>query len=101
MPDDPGDFLAQGRPVTRRVAAVIVNFNQRDHLRRCLSSVLEALAAVDGPSEVVVVDNGSVDGAPDMVRQAFPEVRLIERGYNSGFPPAAAEGIRATDSDWI
>lgn len=75
--------------------------NQREHVRACLSSVLAAFRQVRGMTEIVVVDNGSDDGSIEMIREKFPMVRLLEQGRNTGFPPAAAEGIRHTTAEWI
>lgn len=68
------------------LSIVIVNWNTRDLLRGCLQSVF---ANVEGlPLEVFVVDNGSSDGSPDMVKECFPLVRLMENGRNLGFSRA-------------
>jgi GT2 family glycosyltransferase len=58
---------------------VIVNWNTRDYLKKCLETVLASQG--DFSYEVVVVDNASSDGSPDMVRQrAFP--RFADRQRN-------------------
>ncbi|MFM8559517.1 MAG: glycosyltransferase family 2 protein [bacterium] len=75
------------------VSVVIVSWNTRDLLRRCLAS----LRAARGPLQVVVVDNGSSDGSPAMVRAEFPEVEVVESGANRGFAFATNLGLaRAT-----
>ena len=43
----------------------------------CLQSLETALAAVDQRSELIVVDNGSKDGSVELVRERFPEVRVV------------------------
>lgn len=65
------------------ISVVIVSWNTRDLLRDCLASVLR-----EGVEEIVVIDNGSHDGSPDMVRQEFPQVMLLEPGENLGFARA-------------
>jgi N-acetylglucosaminyl-diphospho-decaprenol L-rhamnosyltransferase len=65
------------------VSVCIVNWNCRDYLQACLQSLREA--ALEVSLEVVVVDNGSSDGAADMVAELFPEVVLIRNGDNAGF----------------
>lgn len=72
---------------------VIVSYNAKDALARCLASLHASPPAVD--HEIVVVDNASSDGAPDVVR-GWPDVRLIEAGANLGFAAATNLGIRAT-----
>lgn len=64
------------------LAVVVVNYNVRDLLRACLRSVLRASSAWS--TEIWVVDCGSSDRSTAMVRDEFPEVRLIETG-NVGY----------------
>ena len=68
-----------GRPGAVTVSIVIVSFNARKHLERCLDAV------AGGAHEVVVVDNASEDGSPALVRERFPAVRLVELPENVGF----------------
>lgn len=66
-----------------QLSIAIVSWNTRDLLRACLRSVFENL---DGLSaEVIVVDNASSDQSAEMVRDEFPQVKLIEAGANLGF----------------
>lgn len=65
------------------VSVCIVNWNCREHLQGCLQSLRESAAEVS--LEVLVVDNGSSDGAADMVAELFPEVVLIRNAENTGF----------------
>ncbi|MFO0970252.1 MAG: glycosyltransferase family 2 protein [Gemmataceae bacterium] len=65
------------------VSVCIVNRDCRQFLRACLVSLLRQPQGT--PFEVIVVDNGSRDGAPDMVEREFPEVRLIRNKRNLGF----------------
>jgi N-acetylglucosaminyl-diphospho-decaprenol L-rhamnosyltransferase len=80
------------------LAIVIVSFNARDDLARALSSLLDTPPA---RAEIVVVDNASTDGAPEMVRERFPSVRVIPAGGNLGFARASNLGIRLTESDLV
>lgn len=68
------------------LSVVIVNWNTKELLSQCLRSVYETIH--DCSFEVFVVDNGSYDGSPQMVREKFPEVHLIENGENLGFAKA-------------
>lgn len=65
------------------VSVCIVNWNCRAHLFACLRSL--RAAAREAALEVIVVDNGSDDGAADMVAEKFPEVVLIRNRENVGF----------------
>jgi GT2 family glycosyltransferase len=78
------------RPSPLTAAVVVVSFNTRDVLERCLESVIAA-----SPVETVVVDNGSTDGSVDLVRTRFPSVRLIVNHGNLGYGGAANQGIAA------
>jgi len=73
------------------VSVIIVSWNVKAFLHRCIESVL---ATTDGLSrEIIVVDNASSDGSPEMVRRDFPQVRLIETGANLGFGRANNLGL--------
>ncbi|MDX2065871.1 MAG: glycosyltransferase family 2 protein [Fimbriimonadaceae bacterium] len=82
--------MAVGTALAPRVSVLIVNYNTRDALERCLG-------CLEPRHEVIVVDNGSKDDSVAMVRAKFPHVRLIEAGRNLGFGAAnnvAAEAAR-------
>jgi N-acetylglucosaminyl-diphospho-decaprenol L-rhamnosyltransferase len=70
------------------VSIIVVSYNARDHLERCLAEV------ADGQHEVIVVDNASTDGSPELVRSRFPSVRLVELTENRGFGAGNNEGMR-------
>jgi N-acetylglucosaminyl-diphospho-decaprenol L-rhamnosyltransferase len=75
--------------MTAALSVVIVNWNTRDLLARCLASLLAGLG--DLSSEVIVLDNASTDESSTMVRHRHPELRLIESRKNMGF----AGGVNA------
>jgi N-acetylglucosaminyl-diphospho-decaprenol L-rhamnosyltransferase len=77
------------------LSVVVVSYNTRDVLASCLARV------AGGPWETIVVDNGSADGSPELVRERFPGVRLIETGANLGMGPGNNVGIRASDSRYV
>jgi N-acetylglucosaminyl-diphospho-decaprenol L-rhamnosyltransferase len=70
------------------VSIVVVTYNAKGHLSNCLSAV------ADSKHEVIVVDNGSVDGTAELVRSMFPSVRLVQLEQNLGFGVANNEGMR-------
>jgi len=86
-------------PPAPRVAVVIVSYNTRKDLARCLGSLRDTPPAVS--LQVVVVDNASGDGSAAWVREHCPDVRVIEAGGNLGFAKANNLGIRATASELI
>lgn len=65
------------------LSIVIVNWNVRGLLRRCIETVEANAGSL--PVEVIVVDNASADGSAEMVRREFPGVRLIASGENLGY----------------
>ncbi len=74
------------------LAIVIVNYNTRDLLRDCLTSIYESRG--DFSYEVCVVDNASEDGSVEMVRGGFPQVKLIASPVNGGYAYANNLGLR-------
>lgn len=72
---------------------VIVNWNTRDLLRRCLQTVF-ASQGIDR-FQVVVVDNASTDGSAEMVCREFPAARVIGSEINGGYSYANNLGLRA------
>ncbi len=85
-----------------RVSAIVVNLDARELLLACVASIAAALEPVDGPTEIVVVDNGSTDGAPAALRERFgASVRVVELGANRGFAVGVNEGLRASTGEWL
>ncbi len=80
----------------KKVAIIVPNWNNRELLRNCLRS----LDKTNYPwYKTVVVDNGSSDGSPELVRTEFPGVDLIRLQRNEGFPKGVNAGLRfALDS---
>lgn len=85
------------------VTVNILSFNRKDELRNTLTKVYEQ----DYKNiEVIVVDNASSDGSPEMVENEFPSVKLIKlqknigiAGWNKGFEAAKGEYILVLDDD--
>ena len=75
------------------VSVIILNFNGRQHLEACFRSLIEQEYA--GAIEMIMVDNGSADGSVELVREQFPQVRLIVNEQNMGFAPAVNQAARA------
>ncbi len=71
---------------------IIVNYNVRDLLRQSLRSIERSLAGI--LSEVIVVDNNSVDGSVGMLAEEFPNITVIANRVNLGFSVANNQGMR-------
>jgi N-acetylglucosaminyl-diphospho-decaprenol L-rhamnosyltransferase len=74
------------------VSAIVVTYNALPWIEPCLESVRGC--------ELIVVDNGSSDGTPALVRERFPEVRLIEQ-ENRGLGAGWNAGIKAASGHWL
>lgn len=86
-------------PTTPVVSVLVVNWNTRDLLRRCLTS----LAALDEADEleVIVVDNGSSDGSATMLGHEFPDILRIENDENLGFTRAINQAYERSTGDFV
>ena len=80
------------------VSVVILNFNGMAWIERCLGSVL---AQESAHLQIIVIDNGSVDGSPALIREKYKEVLLVETGKNLGYAAANNIGIRYAQGDYI
>jgi len=81
------------------ISIVIVNYRVKNLLERCLTSISQS---TDGSScEIIVVDNNSKDGSVELLRQNFPEVKLIENQQNRGFPFACNQGIEKSSGRYV
>ncbi|HUX87696.1 MAG TPA: glycosyltransferase family 2 protein [Chloroflexota bacterium] len=74
------------------LSIVIVSWNTRDFLRRCLESVQRTCDSLS--YEVLVVDNGSTDGSVELVAEEFPDVVLLRNTENVGFARANNQAIQ-------
>lgn len=82
-----------------KLSVIIVNYNVRHFLEQALLSVRKALQGIEG--DVWVVDNNSVDDSVAMVREKFPEVRLIANRHNPGFAIANNQAIRESTGEFV
>lgn len=81
------------------VSIVIVTWNAREYTRECLTSLRPVEA--EGHCEVIVVDNDSSDGTPEMVAKEYPWVKLIQSGANLGFAKGNNIGIRQASGRYV
>lgn len=84
------------------LSIIIVNWNTCDFLARCLQSLEESVGKRGTFSiETFVVDNASTDGSPQMVRERFSRVGLIENAQNVGFALANNQAIRRSQGRYV
>jgi GT2 family glycosyltransferase/glycosyltransferase involved in cell wall biosynthesis len=85
---------------TPDVSIIIVSYNVAGLLEECLRSIFgreqDSLSV-----EVIVVDNASRDGSAGLVRERFPQVKLIENVHNYGFPRGCNQGLRAASGRYL
>jgi len=77
-----------------RVSVIVVSFHTREKLHKCLT-------ALGAEHEVIVVDNASADGSPEMVRTEFPHVKLIANAENRGFGAANNQGFAIATGELV
>jgi N-acetylglucosaminyl-diphospho-decaprenol L-rhamnosyltransferase len=86
---------ALNEPPPLRVVAV--TYSPGESLDGFVESLAEATTA---PTDVVLADNGSTDGAPERVAAAHPHVRLLRTGGNVGYGAAANAGLADVPTGW-
>lgn len=82
-----------------QLSVVIVNYNVRYFLEQCLRSVQAALQGIEG--EIIVVDNTSPDDSCSMIKEKFPEVKLIANKQNIGFSKANNQGVAIAKGKYV
>lgn len=81
------------------LSVIIVNYNVKHFIEQCLHSVYNASKNLK--VEVFVVDNNSVDGSVQFIKQKFPQVKLIENKINTGFAVANNQAIKQSTGKYI
>jgi GT2 family glycosyltransferase len=81
------------------ISVILVSYNTRELLRKCLASVFASSTVFK--YEVLVSDNGSSDGSQEMVKSEFPQARLIENGENLGFSKGNNVAIRQAGGRYV
>jgi GT2 family glycosyltransferase len=89
---------SKGREVKLiKVAVVILNYNGKNFLRKFLPNVIERTA---DDAEIWVADNNSLDGSAEVMREEFPEVKLLENKYNAGFAGGYNMAFERIEADY-
>lgn len=82
-----------------QLSVVILNYNVRYFLEQCILSVQEALLTLD--AEIIVVDNNSSDDSCLMMKNKFPNIKLIKNDRNFGFPKGNNIGVQSATGKYI
>ena len=75
------------------LTAIVVNWNGQEYLPDCLDALLAQDVA---PDEVIVVDNHSDDGSRELVAERYPQVKVVDTGFNGG--PCHARNVGAAQA---
>lgn len=81
------------------ISIIIVNWNSKDYLRKCLTSLARFCPTV--PVEIIVVDGASFDGCGEMLAREFPAVQFIQSPDNVGFARANNLGARSAKGEFL
>lgn len=78
------------------VIAVLLNWNRSEYTISCVESLLKSKVP---PDSIIVVDNGSIDGSPELIEKRYPSIELIRNNCNLGFAAGSNQGIRRAIDD--
>lgn len=81
------------------ISIIIVSYNTRDHLRRCLTALRQWPASIR--QEVIVIDNCSSDGSPETIEREYPEALLLRAPANEGYGVAINTAARSAGGAWL
>lgn len=82
-----------------KLSVIIVNYNVHYFLDQCLNSVKKAVKSVE--TEVIIVDNCSVDGSLEMLAEKYPEFKVIANTENVGFSKANNQAIHESTGEYV
>jgi GT2 family glycosyltransferase len=82
-----------------KLSIVIICWNDWKVIENCLRSIFDGTTKTE--FEVIVSDNGSMDGSIERIRAQFPAARVIENGANLGFSKGNNAGIREAVGDYV
>ncbi len=80
------------------VSVVILNWNGAEVTPKCIESLQKQTVK---PSEVIVVDNASIDGSADLIEKKYKDVILLRQSKNLGFAGGVNVGIKAAKSEFV
>lgn len=85
------------------LSIIIVSYNAKDLLDQCIHSLFAQKFESDLPQdfEVIVVDNASTDGSPELIAVKYPHIKLIRNSQNLGFGRANDLGAKIASGDYL
>lgn len=82
-----------------QLSVIILNYNVRYFLELCVLSTQKAIQNLD--AEIIVIDNNSSDDSCAMMKQRFPNIKLIENKENSGFPKGNNIAVKEAKGEYL
>ncbi len=95
----PGVQPNGGSKMDPALSIVLVCWNNKAYLDPCLKSLYDS--GMKNTFDVVVVDNGSTDGSQQMLKEKYPEIKVIQNAENVGLGKASNQGIEATSGKYV
>jgi GT2 family glycosyltransferase len=83
------------------ITVVIPNFNGAALLQKNIPSVLKAMQTYSGNSSLIVVDDGSQDASLQVLKEHFPQVKVVVHAQNQGFAEAIHSGVNAAETELL
>jgi len=88
--------------MSTELSFIIINYNTKDLLFNCLNSISVSIEKMsDLVYEIIVVDNASIDGSVEMVKDKFPTVKIIQNSTNKGYAYAVNKGIKFAMGEYL
>lgn len=82
-----------------KLSIIIVSYNTMDLTDNCLRSIYNS--SIDFPYEIIVVDNNSSDGSVEMIKNKYPQVRIIANSTNKLFAIANNQAVRIANGEYL
>lgn len=82
------------------VSIIVLNYNTREHLEACFSSLYQ-LVYPDQKLELILVDNASTDQSSDYIQTNFAQVTLVKNDQNYGFGGGNNRGAQQASGEWV
>ncbi len=83
-----------------KITISIVNLNGKDYLGECLASIKEMEYPMD-KTEIIVVDNGSIDGSVEFIKENYPGIKIIKNSKNMGFAYANNQAAKNASGQYV
>jgi len=88
-----------GDPLAVDLSIISVNFNSLNYLRECVASIYQWTHSIS--IEVIILDNASPAGDIDLLKEEFPQLKMVKSGKNLGFAGANNLGFKHCSGEWV